>query len=333
MLARCFLRIITFSIISFLFCIIGVSICYFAQGSDIASQLFESYIFRFDGILIIGFGYGLLWFIKDTKGHIVNSLLNILDISQDDQIAIIKYQKWIVSPMRNHSVSIAITLIGGFILWNCGYPLSGFAKYFLAVSSISMFYVAGQMSGYFIGTILIFRKVDDLQPNVKITASASPYEIEQLNLQLLLSSTLGVIALYLAFRGTITANYTFEHNGVLFRHLLVYPIISFLPGILFANFYCRYVLRKLQENEIIQKIDSLHDLSKLEIEKIDDNKQKLEIEKLFMEIKEKLIAQKNKIPILGLKDSPALFISVIFVIEFAAKNDKTLADFFKTLFK
>jgi hypothetical protein len=282
MLARCFLRIITFSVISFLFCIVGVSICYFVQGSDIASQLFESYIFRFDGILIIGFGYGLLWFIKDTKWQIMNSLFNILVISQNNQITIIKYQKWIISPMRNHLVSIAVTIIGGFILWNCGYPIGGFAKYFLAVTSISMFYVAGQMSGYFIGTILIFRKIDELQPNVKIAASASPYEIEQLNLQLLLSSTLGVIALYLAFRGTITANYTFEHNGVLFRRLLVYPIISFLPGILFSNFYCRYVLRTLQENEIIQKIESLHDLSKLEIDKNYDNKQKLEIVNLFI---------------------------------------------------
>jgi len=333
MLARCFLKIITFSIISFIFCILGVGIAYYIQGPEIAGQLFESYIFNFDGILIIGFGYGLLWFIKSTKAQICNSLLNILEISQDCQISILRYQKWIISPIRNHLMSILVTTIGGTILWNCGYPLYGFSKYFLAATSISMFYIAGQMSGYFIGTILIFRKLDELRPDIKIINNASPYEIDNLNMHLLLCSTLGVIALYLAFRGTITANYTFNYNGLLFRRLLVYPIISFLPGILFANFYCRYVLRKLQENEILQKIESLHELSKIEIDKIDDNKQKLEIEKLFIEIKEKLVVEKNKIPLLGLKDSPALFVSVIFIIEFAAKNDDVINTFFKNLFK
>lgn len=331
MLAKCFLRIIAFAVISFLVCIIGVLVAYFTQGSGTASLLFESYIFRFDGVLIVGFGYGLLWFIKGSGQQAFNSLFNILDISKESQLSLLKYHKWVTSSKRNHLVSAIVTVIGGIILWKCGYPLTGFSKYFLAVTSISLFYVAGLMSGYFIGAILIFRKLDEIGGKVKIKSGSSPYEIENLNMNLLICSTVGIIALFLAFRGTITANYTYADNGAFFRNLLIYPIVCFLPGILFVNFYCRYVLRKIQENEILQKIDSLQSLSKAEIKKTDNNKEKLEMEKLFIEIKEKLLAEKGKIPLLSLKDSPALFISVVFIMEFAIKNDKAINGFFTNL--
>ena len=295
-----------------------------------AGALFQSFIFHFDGILIGGFGYGLLWFIRITSIQVFNTLLNILEIAEGSQMSLLKYLKWISSSKRNHLVSLLVTLIGGIILWNCGYPMQGFAKYYMAATSISLFYVGGMMSGYFIGSILIFRKLDEIGAEVKIKDGTSSYEIEHISLYLLLTSTVGVIALYVAFRGTVTADLTYS-NGLIFRKLLVYPIISFLPGVLFMNFYCRYVLKKIQDSEILQKIVSLESLSNGEINRTNDNKQKLEMEKLFIEIKEKLLAEKNKSPLLSLKDSPALFISAIFVIEFVLKYDKTINEFFKSL--
>lgn len=333
MFAKLFLKVITFAIVSFLVCLVGVIIAYCFQDAATAGALFQSFIFNFDGILIGAFGYGLLWFIKSTATQVFNSLLNCLEVPDEGKVSILKYSKWITSSKRNHMVSIFVTLIGGMILWNCGYPMHGFSKYYMAATSISLFYVGGMMSGYFIGSILIFRKLDEISTEVKIRNGASSYEIENVSLYLLLSSTVGVIALYLAFRGTITANFTFTNNEFIFRKLLIYPIVSFLPGILFMNFYCRYVLKKIQGNEILQKIDSLELLSKAEISKTTDNKQKLEMEKLFIEIKEKLLVEKNKSPLLSLKDSPAIFVSVIFILEFALKNDSVLKEFFRNIFK
>lgn len=333
MFAKCFLKILTFAFVSFVVCMVGVLIAYFTQGADMASALFQSFIFNFNGLMIGAFGYGLLWFIRSTGPQEFNSLFNILEIPKEGQVSLLKYSKWLTDSKRNHLVSILVTLIGGTILWNCGYPMKGFSKFYMAATSISLFYVGGLMSGYFIGSILVFRKLDEMGSDVKIKNGTSSYEIEKISQHLLLTSTIGVIALYLAFRGTITANFTFENNGLIFRKLLIYPIISFLPGILFMNFYCRYVLKKIQDNEVLQKIDSLERLSKNEINKTTDNKQKLEMEKLFIEIKEKLLAEKNRSPLLSLKDSPALFISVIFIIEFALKNDTALNEFFKSLFK
>lgn len=333
MLANCFLRIITFCVISFLACVLGVMVDYFIQGADTAAALFNSYIFSFDGVLIVGFGYGLLWFIKSSGEQSFNSLFNTLDIAEEDQLQLIRYHKWISDPKRKHLISIIVTAIGGLILWKCGYPLTGFAKYFLAVTSISLFYVAGLMSGYFISCVLVFRKLDEVNTKVKIKNSASPYELDNINLSLIICSTLGVVALYLAFRGTITANFVFTKNEYIFRKLLVYPIAAFLPGILFTNFYCRYVLRKIRGNEILQKIESLQELSNNEISTTNSNKEKLEMEKLFIEIKEKLLSQRNELPFLSLKDSPAIIVSSIFIIELILKNDGQIQDFFKNLFK
>jgi hypothetical protein len=92
-------------------------------------------------------------------------------------------------------------------------------------------------------------------------------------------------------------------------------------------------LRKIQENEILQKIEYLQTLSSSEIDKSEGTKEKLEMEKLFMEIKEKLLAEKNKLPLLSLKDSPAIAISAIFIIELIIKNDDQIQNYFKTLFK
>ena len=333
MLANCFFKIITFCVISFLVCVLAVLVCYFCQSPSIAAALFNSYIFSFDGVLIVGFGYGLLWFIRRNGEQSFNSLFNILDIPESEQLSLLKYHEWVSSSKRKHIIAVIITVIGGLILWNCGYPLQGFAKYFLAVTSISLFYVAGLMSGYFISCLLIFRRLDEINSSVKIKSGSGPYELENINLSLLLCTTLGVVALYLAFRGTITANFVNTQEGFIFRKLLVYPIASFLPGILFTSFYCRYVLRKIQENEILQKIEYLQTLSSSEIDKSEGTKEKLEMEKLFMEIKEKLLAEKNKLPLLSLKDSPAIAISAIFIIELIIKNDDQIQNYFKTLFK
>lgn len=333
MLANCFLKIIICSIASFFVCILGVLIAYFTQGSEIANSLFQSYVFHFDGILIVGFGYGLLWFIRSNGEQVFNSLFTILDIPETQQLVLLKYHRWITSSKRKHLVSIIVTIIGGAILWNCGYPLQGFSKYFLAATSISLFYAAGMMSGYFIACILIFRKLDEFNSEVKIKTGASPFELDNINTSLLVCSTLGIVSLYLAFRGTITANYLYTNNEFIFRKLLIYPIAAFLPGILFTAFYCRYVLRKLQENETLQKIESLEKLFTQGISTSQTTKERLEIEKLFIEIKDKLLSERKAMPFLSLKDYPALFISIVFLIDFALKNDTQVQAFFKGIFK
>src|ERR1035437_186787 len=174
MIGNCFLKIILFCVISFIVCIVCVFITFFTQGQNIAEGVFYSYVFNFNGILIVGFGYGLLWFIRNTGIQSFNSLFNILEIPDEHKFILHGYyNKWALNKKRNHITSIIVTIIGGTILWKCGYPYYGFAKYFLAITSISLFYVAGQMSGYFISTVLVYRKLDEINAVIKIKNGSS----------------------------------------------------------------------------------------------------------------------------------------------------------------
>ncbi len=96
-----------------------------------------------------------------------------------------------------------------------------------------------------------------LQDNVNIV------ELENFNMYLSLLFLTAIVALYFAFRGTLTANFTFmppypwvddtvrlfiasgaDYSSV--RNLLVYPIVIFLHLSLIASFYMKLVLRVRQ---------------------------------------------------------------------------------------
>ncbi len=57
------------------------------------------------------------------------------------------------------------------------------------------------------------------------------------------------------------------------------------------------------------------------------------MEKLLMEIKEKLVRERHKNPLLTFKDSPSLVIALIFLIQFITQNDLAIKDFINLLFK
>ena len=333
MIARALWNIVLFCILSLGVGILGVTITFIFQGSDMALALFESYFLKFNGIFVGGFGYGLLFYLRSTEQQGFNSLLNLLEIDDENLIILHRYNIWVSDYKRKNLIAMIVTLLGGAILWNCGYPLSGFAKYFLAITSISMFYVAGLMSGYFFSSMLIFRKLDEICKRISLKKAASSFELENLNISFIISSTIAVFALYIAFRGTLTANFVSIENNIVFHKFLIYPVIIFLPGILFTSFYYRYVLKKIKDNETIKKIERIEAISIAEISKISNAKEKLEMEKLLIEIKEKLILETKKSPILSLKDSPALAVALVLLLQFIIQNDKQVQLFINSLFK
>lgn len=320
------------SLFSFGLGMMGVLIAGYFQGSEMGGEVFTSYFFNFNGVFILGFAFGLFLFVKKTNQQTFNSLFNLLEIPDNHKVSLLRYNRWNTSSKRKILLSIFFGTIGGFIFWKCGYPYFGFSKYFLAVSSFSIFIVAGQLASFFISTILIFRKLDEVSMEVKIKPGSNPYELENLNTYFLICSTLSIITLYLAFRGTLTANFTYTDTDYVFRKLLIYPIICFLPGMLFVSFYYRYVLRKIQENEISKKLETLEKMSKTEIPTLSTVKEKLEMEKLVIEIKEHLNASKSQVPIFSLKDSPALIVSLVLILEFISQNDSTVKNFLSNIF-
>lgn len=323
------LYILIFCLISFLWCLSGVLCTYFLQNEFLAKELFISYVIHFNGIIIFGFGYGLLWFIKSSYSAAFSNLLNILSIEEDIQIQIQKSFSKIQYPIRNNLISGFITIIGGIILWKCGYPLEGFSKYFLAVTSISMFYVGGRLFSYLIGTIFLFKKFDLHQSEIKIQKNVNLLEFENLNSYLSVVFLGGIAALYFAFRGTLTANFTYI-LGTNFHPLLAYPIVIFLPFVLFSIFYIRYILNKIQKRQIFERIHNLNEIISKQPKEM-NVKEILDMEKTILDIKEKLLSQLNSFYLFKIKDSPSIIISVILLFQFIYQNDNMIRKFIKSI--
>ena len=330
------LEIFKWLMISVIICTIGGLISWAIQGKEMAFQMVWSYAYHFNGIFIIGTGYGTLFFILKTYPNAFQNLLSILDLSEELKLELTKGFDKVKSPLKHNLISIIITLIGGGILLQCGYPLEGFSKFFLAITSISLFYVGGLMFSYLIFTIMIFRTLDEHNHKITFQKNTEIVELENLNVYLTTIFLSSVIALYLAFRGTLTANFTFENTvfNETTRQFLLFPIVVFLPFVLFSGFYIRYVLRKIHLNGLTDKIDNLHNLIATSREnEFYDLRQSLELEKMVLEIKEKIYSKSNTISLLSLKDSPSIIIALVLIIQFLYQNDNTIQNFIKSFLK
>ncbi len=333
MLIKSIFNIFVWCGISLALCLVGFIISYFYQGPIIARELFNSWIFYFDGILVGGVGYGLMWFIKNYGRNLLAQINDLIAISEEDMPKVFVYSRRMNSQLWKNVVGIPLTIVGGIIMWNCGYPLEGFAKYYLAIGSISIYYVGSYLLTFFIFSLMMFKSLEDSEKRIELTRNIVPLEFNNLNYFFVITSTVGVAGIYLGFRGTLTANFVLDPEGIITRKLLIFPVILFLPLTLCYSFYPRYVLKKLYENDIIKKIKEIEEKRQRVADERNSLKDKIEMDKTLSEIREKLIMERDQFPLISLKDSPSLLISIIMVIQFISQYDTAISDFFKTFSK
>src|SRR5262249_31835230 len=220
-------------------------------------------------------------------------------------------------------IAIPVLIIGMMILYVCGYPMTGFPKYFLWLSSSFMFYAGGLMLAYGLFSLHIFHVLEKNIENIRLQADVNIVELENFNLSLSTLFLAATLALYFAFRGTLTANFTFTPPNELteyvvnlliapgssyssVRNLLLYPIVIFLPLALFSGFYMKLVLRKIYLAGIKRKISEVNALAKPIIEDADSKDPAIaiiEVRKTVMELKEKIIQNNKVLPLVTLNDS------------------------------
>ena len=331
MLVKCFIYIIVSSAGSLLICLFGTLIVYLFQDQETAKKLFYSYVFKFNGVFVAGVGYGLLFFVREKSRTIFNLLNIILDLHADDEMRIKKYQEYMTFTWGN-IISIPITIVGGIILWNCGYPLNGFAKIFLAMTSISLYYIGGSMLAYFIFSSKIFLYFEENENRIRFNSNVSPLHIETFNTYFTVISTIGIIALYLAFRGTLTANFVNATEGTLLRTILIFPIVIFSSAPMLYSFYPRYILKRIYDNNFISRIAELEQGTNTDLTGNRSIKERLEMEKLMIDIKESLTLERNKMTILNIKDLPSILLLIVMLIQFIISHDNIISVFLKSFF-
>lgn len=140
MLIKSFLYVLTFCGVSLVLCVVGVVISYYLQGSDTAKELFFSWVLSFNGILVGGFGYGLTWFIRGHGKLLLSQLNEVITIPAEVMPKVIVHARRANSMLWKSLIGIPLTIVGGIILWSCDYPLDGFAKIYLAICSISIYF-------------------------------------------------------------------------------------------------------------------------------------------------------------------------------------------------
>ena len=229
MLIKSIFNIFVWCGISLALCLVGFIISYFYQGPIIARELFNSWIFYFDGILVGGVGYGLMWFIKNYGRNLLAQINDLIAISEEDMPKVFVYSRRMNSQLWKNVVGIPLTIVGGIIMWNCGYPLEGFAKYYLAIGSISIYYVGSYLLTFFIFSLMMFKSLEDSEKRIELTRNIVPLEFNNLNYFFVITSTVGVAGIYLGFRGTLTANFVLDPEGIITRKLLIFPVIHLNP--------------------------------------------------------------------------------------------------------
>ena len=326
---NCLLKILTCSIISFVVCIIGVLISYMTQGEDIATKLFYSWVKYFNGIIVGGFGWGGTWYVLSAGKKMLSLLINTLSLSEELSAKLILTSKKATSFRHLSVVTLPVTIIGAVVLVSCGYPLEGFAKVYLALGSISLYWAGAIGFGFIIYTLYLFKQMEDNYQDISIERWSLVIHFDSLNSFFIVSASFAILALIFAFRGTLTANFTFPTE--LFKLFLSFPLILFLPTILIYSFYPRYVFRKMFDFDVFKQIDQLQsDIKKAPKETL---KEKMEMEKTLAEIKEKLIIERKSIPIVSLKDSFSIVLAFIMSLQVIYQNDSVIKDFLVSFFE
>jgi hypothetical protein len=65
----------------------------------------------------------------------------------------------------------------------------------------------------------------------------------------------------------------------------------------------------------------------------EDPKARLELRKLLIEVKSVMAEERKSVPLLTLRDAPALTLAAFTVIQFIVQKDPVLVNFFKSIFK
>jgi hypothetical protein len=310
---------------------IGALGTYVLQGDVLTRDFVRAYFGTFNAIGVAATGYALMMFVRTTGRAVMSQLVDILHVPDEHAATFARQLHRTTSWASANWICIPLTLVGSVALWWRGFPLAGFAKIYLALSAFTIYYVASNILAFYIFVILLFRFIEDRSRNTgerfRLNVSPGGMEMRTVDAFLVTSATMGVFTLYVGIRATLTA--TFADSIPFLRELLLLPFILYLPATLCYSLYPRYVLRHVSECDALASIEALE--REVASSPPGDIRTNLELRKLMMDLKEKMLNDCRSVPVLGLKDAPSLTMSIIVVLQVIAQKDSVYADFFKSL--
>lgn len=316
------------------------------NGRQEALGFLQTAVVGMKGPWVWTFGYGLAFFIMDRgrtlplalKGVLVP---NELTLKVMERIAASTYHR------NAYRFTVPLTLLGVFLTYAYGIPHSGVAYVLLYLCVLMIYYISGFLLFHFIEVTFAFKMLFDatFEPNgsephadqlsdehiqgsnrdperfskdrVEFNQIYSPFSLENITSYLAITTVVGLIAIYAGFRGTVTAGFEFQHE--VWRVFLLTPLILFVPGTLFYDYYPRYVLRKIVQHKVFELMARLG---------ASDGSN---ASKLVGELKEASATNSQILPFVDYKTLPSYLIAIVFVISLAYTHDPTVRAFLQYL--
>jgi hypothetical protein len=293
-----------------------LAVCYLlvlvVQGESAAVALISTAVVGMKGPWVWTFGFGLASFIAD-RGRLLPAVLDGILVPNEATLSAMARIERATHHRNALKYTVPITVLGAFLTTVYGVPNKGIGHVMIFLGICSIYYIAAFLLFHFIEITLAFNQLFEAMDAVEFKRIYSPLHLENLTTYLALTTGLGLIAIYAGFRGTLTAGFEFSHET--WRMFLSTPLILFLPGTLFYNYYPRYVLRKILQHKVFRTMERLG--------AVEDQNTKA----LLLDLKETAVLNSQILPFLDYKSLPSYLIAVFFAISVACSNDPAIKTF------
>lgn len=334
MIAACLMSLLLCAAGAALLGLVGALCTHLLQGDAMARQFAGSFFGTFNGVGVASTGYALLWFVHTIGRTFIAQVGTLVIVPERHRLSFARELQRAASWSAANVIAVPLAVLGCATLWWRGFPHAGFAKWYLAVCSFSIYYVASGILAFYLRVILLFRFIEDrsferTSERVRLQSSPGSIELRFIDLFLVTSATFGLVTLYVGLRATLTAS--FADQQPFLRELLLLPFVLYLPATICYSIYPRYVLRQVSEGTALAAIEAFE--SHLGQNRQLSVKDDLELRNLVMDVKEKMLADCRAVPLLGLKDAPSLAMSLVIVLQFVVQRDTVIGAFVRGLFK
>lgn len=307
---------------------VGWLITTLLQGNAAASDLAKAWFFTFNGIFAGASGYGVVFFLCRERATLIAKLLNMFDVPPPLQYEFARHIERVRRWPLAHLVAALLVCIGGYIAYGAGIPLRGFSHVYLTCAVLSFYLVGAYGLMVIVAIMNLFRFVEmnssaASAERISMRAPFRAVDVETIDIFFITSAAMCVFAIYVGFRTTLTA---FASGPAMFHKALIIPVFFFLPAALVYSFYPRYILRQVGENDTFLALARFAE--ETDGEQPSDFKTALELRKLILDVREKMLAERRALPLLSFKDAPALTLTILMAIQFLMQKDPIISSFF-----
>lgn len=268
------------------------------------------------GLAIWTLGCGLVVFMRREASTLTQALAAMLVSSNVTAAAISTIDR---SRYQREALpfTLPITTLGILLALGYGAPHHGASHWILTLLIVWVHYIAAMLLAHFVAILTAFHELYRRMDEVRFRDHFSPLHTENLISYMSITTTIGILAVYAGFRGTLTAGFQFRHEAL--QAFLTTPLILFLPATLFYNFYPRHVLRKIVQHRIFEMMRRLGEA------KPEDAKETL------LEIRGAIELNNEILPFFDYKSLPSYLVAVVFALSVIYNHDPQVKEFFRVL--